>query len=89
MELRKIKDLQTEGPFKAQTATENIETDLPNLDTMDFEMTKEMKYIKWPSKKKVFAEALSVIAGTAIFTVIIAAGDEVGALLVNAVLKLF
>ena len=56
-----------------------------NENTLDIN-DKEMKYIKWPKKKKVFGEMLSVLIGTLVLVMLIAAGDEIGLLLLNMLL---
>ncbi len=63
-----------------------MENNENTLDINDIEMTKEMKYIKWPKKKKVFGEMLSVLIGTLVLVMLIAAGDEIGLLLLNMLL---
>lgn len=63
-----------------------MENNENTLDINDIEMTKEMKYIKWPKKKKVFGEMLSVLIGTLVLVILIAAGDEIGLLLLNMLL---
>lgn len=63
-----------------------MENNENTLDINDIEMTKEMKYIKWPKKKKIFGEMLSVLIGTLVLVMLIAAGDEIGLLLLNMLL---
>lgn len=52
-------------------------------------LTPDMKYIKWPSKKKVFSELVSVAVASIIIAMVIAAGDSIGMTIVNFVLKFF
>lgn len=52
-----------------------------NIDTMP--MTDEMKYIKWPKIGKVVTEMISVILGSAVIAMLIAAGDEIGRVLLH------
>lgn len=58
------------------------------LELNENEMTKEMKYIKWPSKAKALTEAVSIIVGVCMLMILIAAGDEVGGLLMHCLTKL-
>lgn len=46
-------------------------------------MTDEMKYIKWPKAGKVATEMISVILGSAVIAMLIAAGDEIGIALLH------
>lgn len=43
----------------------------------DVQMTKEMKYIKWPTKRRVAMLVVSVLIGAAAAIILIAAGDEI------------
>ncbi len=58
------------------------------LDINDIKMTKEMKYIKWPKKKKVICEMFSVLIGTIVITMLIALGDEIGIFILNKILSI-
>ena len=50
-------------------------------------MTPDMKYIKWPSNVTVMKELLSVVVASAVLAMLIAAGDQLGMVIVNLVLK--
>lgn len=48
---------------------------------------KEKKYIKWPSRKKVFITMITVCIGMFVFSVLIAAGDQIGKFLLNFIIR--
>ena len=74
MEITKAKNFDTNGVAEFES-----------VDEETHEVTPDMKYIKWPSKKKVFSELVSV----AVASIINAAGDSIGMTIVNFVLKFF
>lgn len=77
MEISKAKNLETNGVAEFESVEE---------ETHD--ITPDMKYIKWPSKKKVLSELVSVAVASLVVAMIIAAGDNIGMIIVNGILKL-
>ena len=78
MEITKAKNFDTNGVAEFES-----------VDEETHEVTPDMKYIKWPSKKKVFSEFVSVSVASIIIAMVIAAGDSIGMTIVNFVLKFF
>lgn len=74
MEVEKIKDIDKPQEFN--------EKEKP-------EITPEMKYIKWPKKGKVTREMVSVLLSSIAVSMLIAAGDQTGMHLLDAVMKIF
>ena len=74
---------------KAKTFDTNGVAEFESVDEETHEVTPDMKYIKWPSKKKVFSELVSVAVASIIIAMVIAAGDSIGMTIVNFVLKFF
>lgn len=52
-------------------------------DINDVEMTPEMKYIKWPKFGKAVSELASVVLGTVVIAMFIAASDEIGKMIIR------
>ena len=67
MEITKAKNFDTNGVAEFES-----------VDEETHEVTPDMKYIKWPSKKKVFSELVSVAVASIIIAMVIAAGDSIG-----------
>ena len=74
MEVEKIKDIDKPQEFN--------EKEKP-------EITPEMKYIKWTQKGKVTREMVSVLLASIAVSMLIAAGDQTGMHLLDAVMKIF
>lgn len=53
------------------------------------EMTQEMKYIQWPSIKKVSGEFIAVLAGSAVTLLLLAAADSLDKVILNTVTAFF
>lgn len=77
MEIRKGENIGEPG---------DIEFKKEELDESK-KMTPDMKYIKWPSNATVMKELLSVVVASAVLAMLIAAGDQLGMVIVNLVLK--
>lgn len=77
MEIRKGENIGKPG---------DIEFKKEELDESK-KMTPDMKYIKWPSNVTVMKELLSVVVASAVLAMLIAAGDQLGMVIVNLVLK--
>lgn len=77
MEIRKGENIGEPG---------DIEFKKEELDESK-KMTPDMKYIKWPSNVTVMKELLSVVVASAVLAMLIAAGDQLGMVIVNLVLK--
>lgn len=77
MEIRKGENIGEPG---------DIEFKKEELDEFK-KMTPDMKYIKWPSNVTVMKELLSVVVASAVLAMLIAAGDQLGMVIVNLVLK--
>lgn len=74
MEVEKIKDIDKPQEFNKKEKPE---------------ITPEMKYIKWPKKGKVTREMVSVLLSSIAVSMLIAAGDQTGMHLLDAVMKIF
>lgn len=74
MEVEKIKDIDKPQEFNEKEKAE---------------ITPEMKYIKWPKKGKVTREMVSVLLSSIAVSMLIAAGDQTGMHLLDAVMKIF
>ena len=77
MEIRKGENIGEPG---------DIEFKKEELDESK-KMTPDMKDIKWPSNVTVMKELLSVVVASAVLAMLIAAGDQLGMVIVNLVLK--
>lgn len=78
MEVAKIKDREVQEPVSS----------IKNVETAYEDRKVEKKRVKWPTKKKVAAEVLAVLLGSAVMFMLISAGDAVGLKLVQMVGKL-
>ena len=78
MEITKAKNFDAYGVAEFESVEQETQDIKPDI-----------KYIKWPSKKKVFSELLSVAVASIIIAMVIAAGDSIGMTIVNFVLKFF
>ena len=88
MELRRAKS-QALPDIEKRDIIDGVKAEEEIIQVKESELTKDMKYIKWPSKKKVFSELVSVAVASIIIAMVIAAGDSIGMTIVNFVLKFF
>ena len=67
MEITKAKNFDTNGVAEFES-----------VDEETHEVTPDMKYIKWPSKKKVFSELVSVAVASIIIAMVIISINTIG-----------
>ena len=88
MELRRAKS-QALPDIEKRDIIDGVKAEEEIIQVKESELTKDMKYIKWPAKVKVASEVVTVFFTTLFMCMLSSAGSRIGLAIITTLLEKF